>query len=110
MNQKGQALIEAILIMSLVGLCSFKLIELGLNLYHDILIDELIEQTLVCQFEVQSDCKKRLSMKLASLNFKDVQISLNRIRDTASLKLSAQLGQNTIYNRESKLTLDVSNP
>lgn len=110
MNNKGQALIESIMIMTIISLCSFKFFELGLNLYHEILLDELVEQSLICQLQIRSDCKNILYYKLQKLNFKNTSIQLINSEDTSYLKLQTEFGSKTKISKESQLHLDLSNP
>lgn len=110
MNQKGQALVESLIFSTLAILCSIKLLQLGLDLRYEILFDDLIEQTLICHFQHESNCNNKLRNKLTDLNFKEIQISDHSMNKTAKIKLSVKTGLNSTFTRESELTLDLSVP
>lgn len=108
MNNKGQALIETLIVASLAVFLSVSLLQLGLDARYEILFDDLIERTLLCHFQKQTNCSGQLRQKLTELNFKNIQISEVSDQNTIRLKLSATTRLKTVFNRESEMTLDLS--
>jgi hypothetical protein len=107
MNQKGQAMIEAVIIMAIALIFSIKAIQLGLNLHYEILIDELIEQTLICHYQ-KTNCISDLRSRLNDMKFHDVQINDRSDAATSRLWLQVTTGFGVVITRESELTLDLS--
>jgi preprotein translocase subunit SecF len=107
-NQKGQAMIEAVIILAIALIFSIKAIQLGLNLHYEILVDDLIEQTLICHYQKKSTCISDLRHRLNELSFHDVQISDRSDSNTSRLRLQLTTGFGVVLTRESELTLDLS--
>ena len=68
MNNKGQAFIESIILLSIVTMACLFLIRLGLHLQNEILIDDLVEETLICKLQKKQNCIQQLKSQLYILN------------------------------------------
>lgn len=108
MNNKGQAVIETMIFASLAIFCSIWLMQFGLNIRYEILFDDLIERTLICHFQKQTNCASQLRQHLSDLHFKNIQISEVSDDKTTRLRLSATTKLNAVFTRESEMTLDLS--
>ena len=110
MNQKGQVFIESLILLSLCTLCSVKLIQLGLHLISEIVVEDLLEQTLICKLQKQPLCIHKLRNKLIYLNFTSVQITDHSYLNTARITIQWQTNMNYRATLESELALDLSVP
>lgn len=110
MNQKGQAMIETLAVSSITIFFFIKLIQLGLQIRYEVIFDDLIEETLICKFQKQSDCVSKLKNKLNDLHFSEIQV-IDRSQDkVAKIKVVVKNGLKTSITRESELALDLSVP
>lgn len=108
MNNKGQAVIEAMIFATLAIFVSIKLLQFGLDIRYEILFDDLIERTLICHFQKQNNCASQLREKLTDLHFTNIQITEVSDDKTARVTLSATTRLNTVFNRVSEMSLDLS--
>ncbi|MBC7464688.1 MAG: hypothetical protein H7256_01735 [Bdellovibrio sp.] len=108
MNNKGQAVVEAMIFAGLAIFFSIKLVQFGLDIRYEILFDDLIERTLICHFQKQTNCASLLREKLTDLHFTNIQISEASDEKTTRLTLSVTTRIKTVFNRESEMTLDLS--
>lgn len=110
MNQKGQAMIETIVVSSITIFFCIQLIRLGLQIRYEVIFDDLIEETLICKFQKESNCTNKLKNKLNDLHFSQIQV-IDRSQDKiAKIKVVVKTGLNTSFTRESELALDLSVP
>ena len=105
MNNKGQAFIESIILLSIVTAACLFLIRLGLHLQNEILIDDLVEETLICKLQKKETCLLQLQNKLYSLNFKIVDAKFINQHNKAHLKLRTVSGLGFEAQVESELSL-----
>ena len=108
MNQKGQAMIEAVIVLTLTLFFTAKVVQLGLRLRYEILIDDLTEQTLICHYQKDSTCLSKLKIKLSDLNFKNIEITDLSTKDKAVLRLKLDLDSTTTLTKETELYFDLS--
>lgn len=107
MNNKGQAFIESILLLGIATIACLFLIRLGLHLQNEILIDELVEETLICKLQKKQNCVNQLKNKLYSMNFKSVEVADMSQVNKAHIKLQAVSGLNFKSLLESELFLEL---
>lgn len=108
MNRRGQAFIEALLLLSIVSIAASLLIRIGLHLQNEILIDEVTESTLICILRKRSDCIKNMKAKFQEMNFRLIEIQ-DKSRPGNSrllLHLTSRLEMSTVL--ESELQLDLA--
>ncbi len=110
MNHKGQAFIESLILLSLCTLCSVKLLQLGLHMISEIVVEDLLEQTLICKLQKQAHCIDQLRNKLIELNYSSVQITDYSYLNTARIAIRWRTGKQYQANMESELALDLSVP
>ena len=108
MNQKGQAFIEATLLLALVTVSSLFLIRLGLQLQNEIVLDDLMEQTLICKLQKKMNCLPELKNKLEGIHYKAVRTVDASTLNNASLFVKATSGLNITTTVQSELNLDLS--
>ena len=106
-NSKGQALTES-LVVGLVlttGLLFF--IRLALVVQQTILIDEFIEQALICLIEKNETCTSNFEKQLRDMNLTEVSITHRVDQGHATLSLTglSQFGKR--IEKESELQLDL---
>ncbi len=108
MNRKGQAMIESVLILSLVTGSVLFLLRYGLQLQNEILVDELLEETLVCNLQKKDFCVIHLKQKLTELNYQSVTVTDKSQAQTARLLVRLTSNQNMNTTLESELSLDLT--
>ncbi len=109
MNNKGQAFIESILLLSLVTVACLFLIRLGLHLQHEILIDDFVEGALICKLQKKVNCVNQLKDQFHGLNYKSVEVTDLSNPDEARIRLRAlsELGFEVLLESELALGLQV---
>lgn len=108
MNQKGQAFVEATLLLILVTVSSLFLVRLGLQLQNEIVLDDLMKEALICQLQKKLACLADLKNKLQVINFKTVQAIDQSTPDHAKIYLKANSGLNITTTLHNELKLDLS--
>ena len=108
MNQKGQAFIESLILLSVCALCSVKLIHLGLHFISQIVVEDLLEQTLICKLQKKQNCTAVFQKKLISLNYKSVQVIDRSSLTKARIEIKWQTGDSYQATLESELAFDLS--
>ena len=108
MTNKGQAMIEAVIIGAvLVTALSFCL-RYALSMQQNLLVDEFIEQTLLCEAESRSNCKETLRSGLLKLNFRNLTIRSENQGNKFNLFLNGRSSFDRDFEKQSELTLDLS--
>ncbi len=110
MNQKGQAMIEILILGFLLMVAFIALIRLGLAVQMNIVIDELIESAHLCELQQKSFCQTRLKDKLADFNLKILSSTFITSADTSFIKLHTESNLGKIFEKESELYLELSIP
>ena len=105
MNNRGQAFIESIILLSIVTVACLFLIRLGLQLQNEILIDDLVEETLICKLQKKQTCIQQLKSTLYAMNFKSVEVTDLSQNDKAHIKLKTISHLNFTASIESELSL-----
>ena len=105
MNHRGQAFIESMILLSIVTVSCLFLIRLGLHLQNEILIDELVEETLICKLQKKKNCIGQLKKNLYSLNFKSVEVTDKSQPTKSHIKLQTLSGLDFKVVLESELSL-----
>ncbi len=110
MNQKGQALTESLILLSICTLCSVKFIQLGLHFISQIVVEDLMEQALICKLQKKQNCTLIFGKKLNDLNYKSVQVIDHSYLNTARIEVTWQSDGSRQATLESELTFDLSVP
>ena len=108
MNQKGQAFIEATLLLTLVTVSSLFLIRLGLQLQNQIVLDEVMEEALICKLQKKMNCLPDLKKNLEGTHFKVVQAIDESTSENSRILVQATSGLNITTTLQSELNLDLS--
>ncbi len=108
MNRKGQAFIEATLLLAIVTVSSLFLVRLGLQLQNEIVLDDLMEEALICKLQKKVACLSDFKKNLHAVNFKMVQASDESSTDLARIYVKATSGFNITTILQSELKLDLS--
>ncbi len=108
MNQKGQAVIESVILLTICTVVSVTFIQLGLHLFSEIVVEDLLEQTLICKLQKQSDCTAKLKKKLHDLNYTAVTV-IDRSHSEKA-KILVQWNSSLTYSAalESELSFDLT--
>lgn len=93
------------ILLSIVTVACIYLIRLGLHLQNEILIDELVEETLICKLQKKQTCIGQLKSKLYSLNFKSVEVTDMSQPTKSHIKLQTLSGLDFKAVIESELSL-----
>ncbi|OFZ30461.1 MAG: hypothetical protein A2622_08645 [Bdellovibrionales bacterium RIFCSPHIGHO2_01_FULL_40_29] len=109
-NKKGQALIEAMLLMIIVTISGFKVFQLGLSLISEIIIENSLETALLCQFQENTNCVGKLKSSLQQMNLKSIRITDHSRPETARLRVQWSLDGESFHTLESELHLDLQVP
>lgn len=107
MNQKGQALTEGLILGSLIGLAIFYVTRTGFSIQQNIILNELIEMTLVNCLQNSQSCTKKLEEHLKRLQFKNIQIHLDQKNQKMILNVQAQSSFGILFFKESELDIDL---
>ena len=110
MNQKGQAMIEASILMTLCVFPFVFLLQFGLHFISEIIVDDLLEQTLICKIQQQSNCITNLRSKLLGMNYKNIHITDHSQAKIARISVSWKSTNLYSGTLESELSLDLSVP
>lgn len=105
MNNKGQAFIESVLLLGIVTFACITLIRLGLHLQNKVLLDDLLEESLICKLQKNENCLFLLKNKLDKLNYKFVEINDYSRPGLARIKLHTISGLEFSSTLESELSL-----
>ena len=105
-------MIESLLVGSLIMAGLFFLLKYAFVQYQNIIIDELVEQTLICILETSNEnCKMHLTQKLNSINIKNVLVQISKNKNLVHLNLKYTSTFNRKIEKESELLLDLeTNP
>lgn len=109
MNQKGQVLMEAAMILAITIAGLFLLLKKGMQIPLDFYLDDLIEKVLICEYQKQLDCKARLQQKLRKFHFQNIVIQSNSLQNEKSVSIIAQSPFGFKINKESFLKLNLTN-
>lgn len=107
MNQKGQALTEGLILGSLIASALFYVIRIGLAIQQNMILNELVEMTLVNCLQDSKNCTKRLNEHLQQLQFKEIEISLDQINQKKILSVQARSSFGIHFFKESELDIDL---
>lgn len=109
MNEKGQAMLEAIVILSITMAGLFLLLKKGLQIPLDFYVDELVERVLICEYQNQNHCKSSLYQKLHKLRFQNIQIRGESSENKKTIFVSALSPFGFKLHKESTLKLKLTN-
>jgi hypothetical protein len=103
MNKRGQAMIESLFvgIILIVGL-SFLLRSFS-KAHKRMLLDEFIEETLVCLIQNKSTCVSSFQQKLRDQGFSNISVLTHKRQNTWTLHLKATSSLNEKIEKESEL-------
>ena len=107
MNQKGQALTEGLILGSLIATSIFYVMRIGFSIQQNMILNELIEMTLVDCLQDSKNCTKKLEEHLRKLHFKKIQISLDQTTQKQILNVQAQSDFGIHFFKESELDIDL---
>ncbi len=108
MTNRGQAMIEALILGGILTASISFLVRYALEMQQSMLVDELIEQTLLCEFEGHTDCGAKLKSFLTDLQFKQIALRITKSGSTYLLNVSGQSIFDQKFEKESELTLDLT--
>ncbi|MBC7741967.1 MAG: hypothetical protein H7061_07210 [Bdellovibrionaceae bacterium] len=110
MNQRGQALIEMLILSSIIIVAVIWTVRLGVLLHINIAVDEMIEITHLCEIQKKSDCQSQLEKNLRQLGLTKNSLIVANSNNQSRIWLNAttSLGQQFVKESELKLGLTVS--
>ncbi len=106
-NNKGQALIESLIVGLILISTLFFTIRVALIAQQNTLVDEFIEQTMICLAQQNVDCEVKLKKQLEALNFRSISIQNLSNHPKFSIVLKAVTPFSRILEKESELELDL---
>jgi len=95
-KETGQALIEAVILISVIFVGTFFLIAVFYNQIISMAADELLETYFFCQIQKKQNCRSDLNNNLQYLRLYKIQIFENNYPPNYQISLSAT----THYNYE----------
>lgn len=107
MNQKGQAVVEATIILSISCSLLFLILRWGLHTQLEMYVDELSERTLICFYQNQTNCTSSLYQRLQKFKFSKIRIQANTQSKTKTLYLSARSPFGFDLENRNSLSLDL---
>lgn len=108
MNQRGQAFVEALILSCLITTGIIITTKAGLTIIQNLIINEFVENTLICSFEKNKNCLEHFKKNISPLNIKILSLSLETSQPVHVLKLKAETKNGRLFIKESELTLDLS--
>ena len=87
---------------------SIYLVRMGLHLQNEILIDELMEEALVCKLQKKEFCISRLKNQFLGMNFRSVEIVDKSRVNNAHLFIEITSGLNIKTQLESEISLELA--
>lgn len=90
-NSKGQALIEASMILPLALLFFIYLFHVLMYLNVELAIDDALENYLLCEVQKKWDCQKDLKQDLVSLPMSDIQFKTYHRKNLYQIEFSGQV-------------------
>lgn len=106
MNERGQAMVESLLIGLIFILALSWLLKLSVYIQKKFLTDELIEDSLICLVSQNSFCTSQLRLKLAEQGYQSVFIQAQNLNHKWTLHLKAVSSFGNEIEKESELEYD----
>lgn len=88
-NNKGQALTEAIFLLSMTGLFLYFLLRCLLTVIFSVAIDSMAEDYFICELARKPACEQRLHDRLRKNQMRDVAIRVKKPGEKIVLTISA---------------------
>ena len=110
MNRRGQALTESIILLIILTLFSVKFLQLGLHAISEIVVDDLVEEALICKLQNDNACVFQIKRKLLELNYTHLQITDSSYNDVARIAIRWNSSESYVGYLESELKLDLAVP
>lgn len=108
MNQKGQAMLEASIILMITMAGLILLLKKGLEIPLDFYLDDLVEKTLICEFR-QNDCTASLYNRLQKFKFRNIMIQSNSSKNQKAISLTAISPFGYSVKKDATLNLKINN-
>ncbi len=105
-NQRGQAMVEAVLMSSLILVSIFFLLAIFLNQIFSIAIDDALETYFYCQVQKKDNCKKMLSDDLHSLRLQNIHLTETVRPPHFEINLHAKTSYNYEFSKKRTLEYD----
>ena len=105
-NQRGQAMVEAVLMSSLILVSTFFLLAIFLNQIFSIAVDDALETYFYCQIQKKENCKKMLSDDLHSLRLKNIRLTETVQPPYFEINLHAETSYNYEFSKKRRLKYD----
>ncbi len=105
-NQRGQAMVEAVLMSSLILVSTFFLLAIFLNQIFSIAVDDALETYFYCQIQKKDNCKKMLSDDLHSLKLQNIRLTETVRPPHFEINLHAETSYNYEFSKKRKLEYD----
>lgn len=90
-NQKGQALLESLAVLTVAGLLIILFMHYGLRTLHELALSEIMENRLLCELENANHCEIQMTTELKKIQFKMESSALSKNSSTIQLKLTGQI-------------------
>lgn len=88
-NNKGQALTEALFMLGMTGVFLFFLLRCLLTVIFSVALDSMAEDYFFCELARKPGCEQRLSQRLGENQMRDVSIKIKRPGKKIVLTISA---------------------
>ncbi len=108
MNRRGQALVEAVLLGTLSILGLWLLLKTGAHVIYSFCLDELMEEFLLCELSIASDCRSRLETRLTTAGLKPLQFRTFTRNGAMLIYVKAQSKFLTTLQTTREISLDLS--
>lgn len=106
-SQSGQALIEALLILTIATVGAIKVIKSGIVLTSQIVVEDSLESALICKFQRRTDCLTELRKKLIDARYRNINIVDSSTSNTARIRIEWEVSHEIKNVLESELSLDL---
>lgn len=108
MTNKGQAMIEALVVGALLVVSLSFSLRYVLSMQNNLLVDEFIEQSLLCEAEGNHNCKETLRSLLEKLQFRNIMIRTDNQKNKFKIFIKGNSSFDQKFEKESELDLELS--
>lgn len=88
-NNKGQALLEALGLMSITGVFLYLLLRCLITVIFSVALDSMAEDYFFCELARKPSCEQRLKTRLRENQMRDAAVSIKKSGEKIVLTISA---------------------
>lgn len=106
-NERGQAFIESLFLGVIVVIAITYSLKYALRIQKSFLLDELVEETLICLMQTNTRCLSHLKAQLSQLGYQAVSVRTQNTQNKWILNIKARSSFEEHIEQESELEYDL---